>query len=182
MGVIDQRGQQAIAEAFFALHDPLRQALQTDDQAELAELTETVRELVHDTIAARTAATSATTREELRQLTWIATQHGSQLATPLRDTVAEWDQLLAVSLTAAAARQATAASQAHRTVLSERVLELLADREMRPSQIATELNATRSQISRALRQLRDEERLEAIRHPHDGRGYTYRAVQTRIAA
>lgn len=175
---VDLESEEGLAAAFFALHGPIASNQATD----VGDALDAARELVLDVIGQRSAAQASAARDELRQL--IRAADGARgLAEESRGVIAEWDRQLTLSLQAATARDARQRSAQERGVLTQRIIELLADTEMRPAVIATELGVTRAHVSRALRQLRNDGIVEATQHPgHDGRGLWYRATQTRLAA
>lgn len=169
--------QQPSATAFDELRTAFARALETGGGVE--EILASARALVVEAIERGGADDLAGVRERVRQLAWtLKTAAGDE-----REDIAEWDRMLAAALTAAAAREARAAADTRRDVLSQRIADLLADgKRRRSSDIAAELGATRSQTSRALRAMHAAGQLEIAPDEHDRRGLLYRAATQKPAA
>lgn len=159
------------ASAFSSIHAALRDAVDSGERSDVDAVISNARRLVVEAIASSDGDHVAGVREQVRQLAWLA----KNTEGPHAEDLAEWDRLLAAALTAADARTHRQHAERQGSVLAERILELLSDGQARrPSDIASQLGATRSQTSRALRALHAGARLVAEPHEHDRRGLIYR--------
>lgn len=172
----DQHDTAALGQLRTALSDALSASRDGDG---VEEILTSARAFVVEAIERGDADHLASVREHVRQLAWTAkTASGTE-----RADLAEWDRLLAAALTTAAAREARRAADSRHDVLSQRIADLLADgTPRRSSDIAAELEATRSQTSRALRAMHAAGKLHTQPDEHDRRGLLYLADPPKPAA